>query len=166
MPRIAMALTSKFLSVVLFSYIIKSILSPYPCHGAVLRSAALATECQVSIKYGRGSTFDLRQNKALGTPHKGFTRDWKIKMIFRWWSRGHCSEQLWCNRLWMGYQECVYRFCSSLAMSTNFLKGKRYVGSVILISRWTSGTDIISSSISSSWIWCVFVFFSNLDNPY
>jgi len=50
-----------------------TILSPNIC--AVLRAAALATGCQVSINYMWGSTFDLRQNKALGTPHKGFTRN-------------------------------------------------------------------------------------------
>ena len=34
------------------------------------RAAALATGCQISIEYGWGSVFDLRQNKALGMPHK------------------------------------------------------------------------------------------------
>ena len=35
------------------------------------RAAALATGCQVSIEYGWGSVFDLRQNEALGMlPHK------------------------------------------------------------------------------------------------
>ena len=34
------------------------------------RAAALATGCQISLEYGWGSVFDLRQNKALGMPHK------------------------------------------------------------------------------------------------
>ena len=41
----------------------------------VHRAAALATGCQVSIEYKLGSAFDIRQNKALGTPHKDFTKD-------------------------------------------------------------------------------------------
>ena len=36
----------------------------------VHRAAALATGCQVSIEHMWGSTFDLRQNKTLGTPYK------------------------------------------------------------------------------------------------
>ena len=97
-------------------------------------------------------------------------------MIFRWWSCKHCSEQVWFNRLWMGYQECIYRFCSLLAiifhiLSKKFtqlffflffiLKGKCnlwFVKPHLKINKkWTSGTDdiyIISSSFSSSWIWC------------
>ena len=41
----------------------------------VHRAAALATGCQVSIEYKLGSAFDIRQNKALGTPHKYFTKN-------------------------------------------------------------------------------------------
>ena len=36
------------------------------------RAAALATGCQISLEYGWGSVFDLRQNKALGMPHQSF----------------------------------------------------------------------------------------------
>jgi hypothetical protein len=41
----------------------------------VYRAAGLATGCQVSIEYSWGSVFDLRQNKALGTPHKDFAKE-------------------------------------------------------------------------------------------
>ena len=46
----------------------------------VHRAAALATGCQVSIEYGWGSTFDLRQNRALGMPlHQGYRTNGVIK---------------------------------------------------------------------------------------
>ena len=48
---------------------------PQPVH----RAAALATGCQVSIVYSWGATFDLRQNRALGTPHTIFRMSWKFK---------------------------------------------------------------------------------------
>lgn len=131
-----------------------SIISPL-----VYRAAALATGCQLSIEYAWGSVFDLRQNKALGTPQKGFIKSKDLKL----YPGGEVA-----NVVLNKYGAIDYEWGIKSA-STDFVRhllyliiytyfcltiGERYLWCVILVTMTrTVSIDVISSSFSSSRIW-------------